>query len=567
MNQEVNIMNVNLLIGGAAGQGMETLSSTLSKILQKRGYQLFTLQDYMSRVRGGHNFFQLRFSEDPVLTHRDDLDGIIALNQETVELHLPRLNPGGFIMADEDVQLDDPRLITIPAKRIAREAGNPKVQSSVILGALLQLFGMDAEHLEDWLAAKFPPNVVQQNLQAFQAGHSLLESRYSEPTLKKSPNMLIQANEAIALGALAAGMKFYSAYPMTPSTSIMSYLVRKSKEAQVVVEQAEDEIAAINMAIGASYAGVRAMTGTSGGGFSLMVEAVGLAGIMETPLVIAEIQRPGPATGLPTRTEQSDLKFVINSSHGEFPKMVIALRHPEDAFYQTARAFNLADKFQIPVILLGDQYMADAVRTVAPFDLDRVTIDRHLAGEEVVENGNVYKRYALTDTGISPRIIPGKIPGTMVNVDSDEHDEMGNITEESAVRIQMVHKRARKWELLKEELLEPDLLGSKTPEVLLLGWGSLHSPLSEAVELLNARHPGKFGALVFGDVWPLPEKLLREMAGQAKTILNVEQNSTGQLASLIREVTGIATQGSVLKYDGRPLSATEIEEKILEVLS
>ncbi|NLB19725.1 MAG: 2-oxoacid:acceptor oxidoreductase subunit alpha [Clostridium sp.] len=559
-------MNFNLLIGGAAGQGMETLSHTLSKILQRRGYHLFTLQDYMSRVRGGHNFFQLRFSENDVKTHRDDLDGIIALNQETLDLHIHRLNADGFIIADNDVKSDDKRLITLPAKDLAKEVGNPKVQSSVILGTLLKLYGMDNTHLEDILAAKFDTKVITQNVEAFQRGFDMVEARYEEPELHKEDNLLIQANDAIALGALAGGLKFYSAYPMTPATSIMSYLVQKSVPAKVVVEQAEDEIAAINMAIGASYAGVRAMTGTSGGGYSLMVEALGMAGIAEIPLVIAEIQRPGPATGLPTRTEQSDLKFVINSSHGEFPRMVIALRNPEDAFYQTARAFNLADKYQIPIILLGDQYMADAVRTVKPFDLDKIENNYYMADEEEYRNGKEYKRFALTDNGISPRLIPGRVPGTMVNSDSDEHDEDGNITEASDVRINMVEKRDKKFQLLKEEVMEPELLGEEDMDILLLGWGSLHSPLSEAVDLLNEASDQKFGCLVFGDIWPMPEKLLREKAKSAKVLINVEQNFTGQLAALISEVTGIRVDQSVLKYDGRPLSAVEIKNKVMEVL-
>lgn len=559
-------MNANLLIGGAAGQGMETLSHTLSKILQRRGYHLFTLQDYMSRVRGGHNFFQLRFSEDPVKTHRDDLDGIIALNQETLDLHIGRLNKDGFIIADNDVKSDDKRLITLPAKDLAKEVGNPKVQTIVILGTLLKLYGMDQSHLEDILAEKFDAKVIAQNIEAYQKGFDMVETRFEEPKLKKEDTLLIQANDAIALGALAGGLKFYSAYPMTPATSIMSYLVRKSVPAKVVVEQAEDEIAAINMAIGASYAGVRAMTGTSGGGYSLMVEALGMAGIAETPLVIAEIQRPGPATGLPTRTEQSDLNFVINSSHGEFPRMVIALRHPEDAFYQTARAFNLADKYQIPVILLGDQYMADAVRTVKPFDLDKIENHRYFANTDDYGYDKPYQRYALTEDGISPRLYPGQVPGTMVNSDSDEHDEDGNITEASDVRINMVEKRDKKFQSLKKEMIEPELLGEENMDVLLLGWGSLHSPLSEAIDLLNQEGSQKFGCLVFGDIWPLPEQRLREKAKTAKVLINVEQNFNGQLKDLISQVTGIRVDQSVLKYDGRPLSAVEIKNKVMEVL-
>jgi len=552
------------LIGGAAGQGMDTLASAFSQILHKRGYQIFTLQDYMSRVRGGHNFFQIRFSNEKVKSHSEELDGIIALNQETLDWHIGRLKPNGFVFADEEVKSEDKRLITIHAKKIAKEAGNIKTISSVTLGALTKLFGMDETFVKEIFGEKFDGEVTEQNMSSFKKGQELVDSRYEVEEGESKKTMLIQTNEAIALGALAAGLKFYSAYPMTPSTSIMSYLSRKAKNAKMVVEQAEDELAAINMAIGASYAGVRAMTGTSGGGFSLMTEGLGLAGIGEIPLVIAVIQRPGPATGLPTRTEQSDLKFVINASQGEFGRMVIAVRNPEDAFYQTTRAFNLADKYQIPVIILGDQYLSDALQTIEPFDLDRISIDRYLADPKDYENGKVYNRYELTESGISPRLVPGIVPGTAVNIDSDEHDVVGNITEEAAVRIDMVEKRARKFELLKTELIEPELLGEKNMDVLLVGWGSTYSPISEAVDKLNETGEKKYGALVFGDIWPLPQKKLMEKSQIAKTIINVEQNHDGQLASLIRQETGITMAASVLKFDGRPLSASEISSKVKE---
>lgn len=308
------------------------------------------------------------------------------------------------------------------------------------------------------------------------------------------------------------------------------------------------------------------MTGTSGGGYSLMVEAVGMSGIMEVPVVIADIQRPGPATGLPTRTEQSDLNFVINSSHGEFPRMVIALRNPEDAFYQTARALNLADKYQIPVIILGDQYMADAIRTVKPFDMSKIKIERHLANPEDYMYGKKYRRYELTESGISPRLIPGQVPGVNVNVDSDEHDEDGNITESAEVRNNMVHKRAKKFELLRKEVMEPKLIGEDNMDVLLLAWGSVESPITEAIELLNKDGDLKYGALVFGDIWPLPTKLLKEKYKNAKHIINVEQNYNGQLKNLISQETRIRVTGSVNRYDGRPLSQNEIYKKVKEVL-
>ena len=559
-------MKYNILIGGAAGQGMETLSSLLAKLLQRKGYHVFTLQDYMSRVRGGHNFFQVRFGDEEVKSHSEELDGIIALNDETLELHTIRLKDTGFIICDDEVASVDPRKISVPAKRLAAESGNPRAASSVQLGALAGLFGLDDLHLDTILSEKFDEKVAKENLAAFHKGLALTGKRFDIGSGPLEGQMLVHGNDSIALGALAAGMKFYSAYPMTPSTSIMSYLVKRARNAKIVVEQAEDEIAAINMAIGASYAGARAMTGTSGGGYSLMVEAVGLAGITETPLVIAEIQRPGPATGLPTRTEQSDLRFVISSSHGEFPKMVIALRNPADAFYQTARAFDLADKYQLPVIILGDQYLADCTRTVAPFDVMSVEINRHLADTVTYEEGGTYSRYRITDSGISPRLIPGTVPGTSVNSDSDEHDENGSITESAEVRIMMVDKRDRKFQLLKGEVKEPEFTGTDDPDILLVAWGSLDSPVKEALDILQDDADVSYGALIFGDIWPLPQKLLLEKAQNARKVVNVEQNHDGQLASLIMQETGLRMDHSILRYDGRPMSGSEIAARIKEAL-
>ncbi|MBW8382947.1 MAG: 2-oxoacid:acceptor oxidoreductase subunit alpha [Youngiibacter sp.] len=559
-------MKYNILIGGAAGQGMETLSSLFAKLLQRNGYHIFTLQDYMSRVRGGHNFFQIRFGDEEVKSHSDELDGIIALNDETLVLHSMRLKSTGFIICDDEVTSDDPRRLSVPSKHLATEAGNPKAASSVQLGALAGLFGLDALHLDTILIEKFDEKVAKENLAAFGKGLALTQKRFDIGKGPLKGQMLVHGNDSIALGALAAGMKFYSAYPMTPSTSIMSYLVKRARKAKIVVEQAEDEIAAINMAIGASYAGARAMTGTSGGGYSLMVEAVGLAGITETPLVIAEIQRPGPATGLPTRTEQSDLRFVISSSHGEFPKMVIALRNPKDAFLQTARAFNLADKYQLPVILLGDQYLADCTRTIEPFDLASVEVDRHLADTSQYSDDITYSRYKVTDSGISPRLIPGLVPGTSVNSDSDEHDENGNITESAEVRIMMVDKRERKFQLLRSEVQEPEYIGIENPDVLLVAWGSLDSPVKEALDILKGETDKSYGALVFGDIWPLPQRLLLEKAQTAKKVVNVEQNHGGQLASLIMQETGIRMDHSILRYNGRPMSGSEIAARIKEAL-
>lgn len=555
-------MIYNILIGGAAGLGMETISSILEKVLKRKGFEIFTIQDYMSRVRGGHNFFQIRFGNEEINSHWDELDGIIALDKETIDVHIDKLKEDGFIISDEQIKLEDKRIIGLTLKSIAKKIRNPKVHGSVALGAFVKLFNLDLSGIKELLAERFNEEITNQNFSAFEEGFKLVKSKYKIQANNKDSSILLGGNDAIALGALAAGCKFYSAYPMTPSTSIMNYLASKMNEAEIIVEQAEDEIAAINMAIGASYAGGRAMTGTSGGGFALMVEAVGLSGMLEMPLVIAEIQRPGPTTGLPTRTEQADLKFVISSSPGEIPKMVIALRDPEDSFYQTIRAFNIADKYQIPVILLGDQFLADSIRTVKPFSFDNIKVERHLKDDEY-SNVKDYKRYEITENGISPRITPGKIPGLTVLVDSDEHDEYGHITESGDVRNKMNDKRLRKMEYLKEELQEPEFIGDENANSLLIAWGSLYSPVKEAVKLLNGRTgKDKYCALVFGDVYPLPDKQLKKYAKKVKKIINIEQNSTGQLAGLVREYTGIECNNSILKYDGRPISSQEIYNKL-----
>ncbi len=554
-------MNKSILVGGAAGQGMDTIAAILEKILKRKGFRIFTVRDYMSRVRGGHNFVQVRFGDEELYSHSDTIDGIIALNEETLRIHVQRLSEDGFIICDEETVHTDERIINLPLKKAAQNIGNPRVLGNIAVGAFLRLYNLDTEHVEGVINENFRQDIAKQNITALYEGYNLVDGRYKSISPSKDTSILINGNEAVALGALAAGCKFYSAYPMTPSTSIMNYLASKTEEAGIVVEQAEDEIAAINMAIGASFAGARSMTGTSGGGFALMVEALGLSAMLEVPLVVAEIQRPGPTTGFPTRTEQADLKFVIYSTPGEIPKMVIALRNPEDAFYQTIRAFNIADRYRMPVILLGDQYLADYTTTIKPYDFDNIKIERYLNNDEY-KSEKEYKTYEINESGISPRIIPGVVPGKVVLVDSDEHDEYGRITESAEIRVKMNDKRLNKLQMLKNELQEPDFIGNDDCEVLLLAWGSLHGPVKEAVGMLNRNGGKKYGALVFGDIWPLPQKRLMEKAKKVERIINVEQNATGQLASLIMEATGIRCTDSILKYDGRPMSSAEIYTRL-----
>jgi 2-oxoglutarate/2-oxoacid ferredoxin oxidoreductase subunit alpha len=431
---------------------------------------------------------------------------------------------------------------------------------SVAAGALLKIFGQSLELVEEIFKEKFEKESAESNYLAFKKGYEYAEKRFDIKTTRKDNRIFINGNAAIAMGALAGGVAFYASYPMTPATSIMTQLSMRQDDAGIVVEQVEDEIAAINMALGAAYAGVRAMTGTSGGGFALMVEALSLQGIMELPLVVVNSQRPGPSTGMATRTEQSDLDFVLTAGHGEFPRMVLAVRNPEDAFYQTARALNLADKYQVLVIILTDQYLADTAQTIQPFDFSKISIDRYLTEAEELQEER-YKRYKLTDSGVSPRIIPGKIPGKVMMSDSHEHNEYGHISEDIKIRNAMMQKRMKKLESLTPEIQEPDYFGADEPEILLIGWGSMQGPLRDTIEILGHENLS-IGALVFGDLYPLPTKLLKEYTGIAKKLINVEQNFTGQLARLIRQETGIFMTGSILNYDGRQLDSYTICSRI-----
>jgi len=544
-------MDYSVLVGGAAGQGMDTFASLFEKILKRCGFHVYAYGDYMSRIRGGHNFFYIRFSDKKLYSFSPRVELIFALNDETVKVHSSRLQEDGFILTQEMVS------------DVLKKLNNTKIVNTVGLGFILKYFGLPMDIAAEVIREELKEDLLEINLKALQEGYNLSETKHFLTT-SKDENILINGNQAVGLGAIAAGCRFYCGYPMTPSTSILNFMAAHSDDFGIAIDQVEDEVAALNMALGASYAGVRAMTGSSGGGFALMVEALSLAGMIEVPVVLINVQRPGPATGFPTRTEQADLGFMIHAGHGEFPRMVIALRDAEDAFYQTARAFNIAEKYQIPVLLLSDQHLADSVTTVKPFDFTKIKIERYISGEEAVTDEE-YKRYKFTEDGISPRILPGKVPGQVVLVDSDEHDEWGHITESAEIRTKMVDKRLKKFELLKEEVQETWFVGSNDPENLIVCWGSTYGPVREAVEKLN-QEGYSVGALIFGDIWPFPTGKLLELGKKAKRIIDVEQNATAQLDSLIRQEALMKSTHKILKYDGRPFSGEEVYERVREVL-
>lgn len=554
-------MDRNVLIGGAAGQGMDTVANLFNKVLQRSGYYVYTTSDYRSRVRGGHNFFQIRFSDKEISSPRRGLDVIFALNEETLERHLDRLNEGGVSFCDEGIEgFEGTKKYNLVNK--AKELGNPKMISTIGLGMLLGKLKIDVKVGEEVVRETFKEGLIEGNIKALDYGYSITKTEVNPIEARES--ILINGNQAVGLGAAAAGCKFYAAYPMTPSSGVLGFLSSVSDELEIVVDQCEDEVAALNMALGASFAGVRAMTGSSGAGMALMSEAFSLAGIIETPVVIIDVQRPGPATGLPTDTEQADLRFLIHNGHGEFPRKVIALRSAEDAFYQTARAFNLADKYQIPVILMSDKELADTKISTAPFDFSKIEINRYLANPNDYEPGT-YNRYEITESGVSPRLIPTRANGNMVMVDSDEHDEFGRTSEDAQNRIAQVDKRHRKFEGIIADEEEPWEIGVDDFDTLVVCWGSTYGVVKESIDLLNEKGH-KIKGLVFGDVFPLPLKKFKKFHSMAKNYIVVEMNRDGQFEGLIRQEALVASDHLITKYDGRPFYLEELVERLEEVL-
>jgi 2-oxoglutarate/2-oxoacid ferredoxin oxidoreductase subunit alpha len=572
-------VDVTIRIGGQAGQGTQSVSFMMGKLFTQHGYYAFMHQDVESRIRGGHNFNQVRIKETPVQAVSDKVHLLIALDRATTEEDLPSLTGDGVMIFDgpkTGFQPTHPNHFSIPLEDLAIEAGKSKIMiNSVAVGAALACLGFELQPLFDRLVVEFGgkgKEVVDNNKASASAGYHFFLDHFKGVYPHKIPltpaakeKLLITGSQGMALGAINSGLKFYAGYPMSPSTPIMEFIASMAKDYNIVVEPAEDEIAAINMAIGASFAGVRAMTATSGGGFCLMVEGLGLAGMTETPVVVIVAQRPGPSTGLPTRTEQADLRFVIHAAHGEFPRAVFAPGTLEQAFHLTGKAFNMADRYQTPVIVLGDQHLNDSYFTVDQGELKKIEIDRgEMPSDDRGPCGKDYKRYAWHESGVSPRIFPGH-PDTVLYADSDEHTEAGHITESALVRKRMVLKRMKKLEGMKSEMSPPEIYPSEKADIVLLGWGSTYGAIREATDLLNSE--GLPTQMVhFSELFPFPAKdFLSNLSSQPK-VFGIEQNYTGQFADLFSFETGLGLFDRILKYDGRPLSpqdiVVEVKEKI-----
>jgi 2-oxoglutarate/2-oxoacid ferredoxin oxidoreductase subunit alpha len=552
----------NIIIGGEAGQGLVTIGQLLAKALVRNGYFIAVTQGYQSRIRGGHNTFAIRTGPDEILAPQEAIDLLIALDDPTVTFHGQDLSPGGLMVVDRDGKVRGQACLEVPYKDLADE----KFANILALGVIGALLGLPEEglvsSLEDFFGHKVP-SAADENRQALKTAYQWTEGR--SPAFPKLPpasrplrRWMINGNEALALGAISAGLKFFSFYPMTPATSIAISLASQSENLGLIVEQAEDEISAVNMAIGASFAGAPSMVATSGGGFALMVEGVSLAGMTETPLVVVLAQRPAPATGLPTRTEQADLDFILHAGHGEFPRAVFAPGSVEECFHLIRKALELAEASQTPIFLLTDQYLADSYRAVNPFDIRALSWVH--PGSEGSPPSLPYRRYFLTDNGLSPRFLPGKTEHLVV-ADSDEHTEDGHITEDLSVRKRMVEKRLEKMKILVEQVLPPEFSGDPKPDVLLLTWGTSKGSVLEAAAKLRLLGK-KVGTLCFSQVWPLIPDQFVTLLQEAGEVVGVEGNALGQFSRLIRRETGFHITRRVLRYDGLPITPEYILEQL-----
>lgn len=575
--------SVTWKIGGEAGFGIMSSGTMLARTFSRLGYHVFATNDYPSLIRGGHNVVTVRIATEQFASMNRDVHILVALNYETIGLHKDELSDGSLIIYDpasgeakKEQFSQSVTFLPVPFREIMSQFGaDPVMRNTVALGATVALLGAPFEGLADVIQDQFGKKgqeVVKHNLDIAQAGFDYVKKNFTEenshtlaPTKNQEKRLVLNGSEAVGLGAVRAGLKFAAIYPMTPINALITFLADNAKRLNLVYKQPEDEIAGINMTIGASLAGVRSMVATSGGGFALMVEGLSFAGIVEVPLVIDLGMRVGPATGMPTYTEQGELQFVIHAGHGEFPRIILSPGDAEEAYKLTIDAFNLADRYQVPVFVLTDKYLNESQWCVPVSAVSGdVVIDRAklLLGDTGVKNGQ-FKRYTLDiSDGISPRSVPGA-KGGVYCADSYEHDEVGHVTEDAKMRLAMATKRLKKFAAMKADIRPPAVYGDSEADITFVSWGSTKGPILEAMKLLKTR--GKKAKLIhFTWVYPFPSEAVAKLLAPASRVIDIEQNATGQLASLIREHTGILLTEKVLKYDGRPFEPEEIVDKILK---
>jgi len=574
------ITQLSWKIGGQQGEGLESTDRIFSTALSRLGYHLYGYRHFSSRIKGGHTNNKIRISTRPIRAISDDLDILVAFDQETIDLNAHELRDGGIIIADDKFNPTVPehikaRLIPVPFTGIAEELGTSLMKYMVATGASAALLGLSIDVIKAVVEEEFGrkgPAVVEKNVEAVSRGAKYMLEQTGGPLEEfmlapgdGAERLFIIGNEACGLGALAAGCRIMSAYPITPASEIMEYLIKRLPKFGGTVVQTEDEIAAVTMAIGAGYGGVRAMTASAGPGLSLMMEAIGLSGMTETPVVIVDTQRGGPSTGLPTKQEQSDLNALVYGTHGEIPKVVIAPSTIEECFYDMIEAFNIAETYQCPVIVMTDLQLALGKQTAEKFDYERIKIERGklVRGElPALEENKLFKRYEFTEDGISPRVLPGQKHG-LHHVTGVEHDQEGRPSEGPANRKKMMEKRLKKLQYLRiTDAIKVDA-PHEQPDLLIIGMGSTGGTIDEARGRLDA----KTNHITIRQIHPFPTEELRPYIEQAKQVVVVENNATGQLANQIKLHLGHHDKiRNVLKYDGNPFLPAELYHAFKELI-
>ncbi|RED66108.1 2-oxoacid:acceptor oxidoreductase subunit alpha [Cohnella lupini] len=576
------ISQLSWKIGGQQGEGVESTDRIFSTALNRLGYYLYGYRHFSSRIKGGHTNNKIRISTKPIRAISDDLDILVAFDQESIDLNAGELRPGGIVVADAKFSPTIPdgvqaRLFAVPITAIAEELGTSLMKNMVASGASWGLLGLPMEVFNKAVEEEFGrkgPAIVEKNVEAVrrgaefvldQAGGPLDEFKLDDADGQQKLFMI--GNEAMALGCVAAGCRLMAAYPITPASEIMEYLIKKLPKFGGTVVQTEDEIAAVTMAIGANYAGVRTMTASAGPGLSLMMEAIGLSGMTETPLVIVDTQRGGPSTGLPTKQEQSDINALIYGTHGEIPKLVVAPSTIEECFYDMIEGFNISEQYQIPVIIATDLQLSLGKQTSEALDYDKIVINRGklLSGElPANEDNRLFKRYELTEDGVSPRVLPGMKNG-IHHVTGVEHDQEGRPSENALNREKMMDKRLGKIsELRVTNAIKADAPNAK-PDLLIIAMGSTGGTIEEARARLTAEGITT-NQIMVRQMHPFPAELLQPHLDAAKQIVVLENNATGQLANLIKQNNGSHDKiRNLLKYDGTPFLPSEIHKACKEL--
>ncbi len=562
------MFDVTVVVAGEAGQGVRSAGDMLCRLLVRSGYHVFAYPDVESRIRGGHNFTRIRVSDEPVESVANHINVLLSFDDQ-VEMHRAEMVRDGVMLYDAPADLTataDTQMVRLEMAKVAKELGaSPAMAATVGLGAVTALVGIPRAGLEAAIREQFAAkgrDTVEKNLaccrHGFEAAATLLakECPCRIPPVKSERRLLMTGNEAMACGALAAGARFYAGYPMSPSTGVMEFLAGKQAEFGLVVEPAEDEIAAINMVLGASYAGARALTATSGGGFALMVEALGYAGMAELPLVVVLAQRPGPATGFPTRTEQAELLYALDCSQDEFPRFVFAPGNAGQAHAAMVRAFELAERYQVPAIVLSDQQLSDSYWTVDQLEQAQAQAQ----AQAKIGKSYGYRRYEITESGVSPRLAPGTRDQLVCTMGS-EHDEAGLSTEDAGNRTRMHDKRMRKLAGMAEEFGRFEVYPEEGAENIVACFGSARGAVREAVELLQAERRS-VAMLHLAEVYPLQRDRLVARLARCRRVITVENNATGQLARLLRRETRIRAERTVLKYDGRPFAGAALADEL-----